>query len=105
MSVWLSGNEQTDEVVIHIKGRLDRNELDNFRDVYKSIGEHERDKPRVVVDLEQATFIDRAGLQELVGMKDFLGYANGEISIVRAPVTIRTLLSNIRYDRQFVITS
>ena len=98
MSIRISRNNS--QITIHIKGRLDRERLPEFRELYQSI---ESETGPLVIDLKEATFIDSMGLHELEGMKTFLGREDGEIVFKHTPSTIKTLLANIRFDRHFQI--
>jgi len=88
------------EIIIRIKGRLDRGSLGEFRLIYRTI--NSRDSA-IVLDLKDTTFIDGLGLSEIKGMKKFLGLENGAISITHTSSAIKALLANIGFDRQFQI--
>jgi len=86
-----------DVVVLRCKGRLNMVAAPALRTVIDEVVE--QGTPRVVVDLEAASFVDSSGLGALVGGLRSARVAGGDLRIAGATEQVRTVLALTKLDR------
>ena len=90
-----------EHAVVTPVGELDLSNVGRLRDVLNEL--YLRAGTQVVVDLDQITFIDSAGLGALIGARRRAYAVNGSLTLVCTQERILRLLAITRLDRVFEI--
>ena len=84
-------------IVVHLAGELDLYNADEVRD---ALGEAIAGSPaRIVVDMEQTTFLDSSGLGALIAGLKSARQAGGDLRVARPTEAVRTVFSLTNLDR------
>jgi N-acetylglucosaminyldiphosphoundecaprenol N-acetyl-beta-D-mannosaminyltransferase len=93
-----------DKAILRIEGRLDTGNRDAFMTrAEEAFEELQRmgNPPRLVIDLERATFLDSSAIGALVGLSKRAHDAGGELVLAAVPQPIGRVLTLTRLDRFF----
>lgn len=85
-----------DEVKICISGRFDFNAHREFRDAVKAVA----DRPKCVVDMEEATYLDSSALGMLLLLKD----QSSDVRIIKCSQEVRKVLEIANFHRLFDVS-
>lgn len=89
-----------DAVILNVQGRLTAENLDDF---HQSSDQVLTLAGNVIVNLENATFLDSAALGSLVGLAKEARRAGGDVWLANVPAGIFTTLRLLRLDSFFPI--
>mgnify|MGYP000240208174 CR=1 FL=1 len=92
---------QRSQVIISIIGHFDSKSLHEFRSCYKELAGGDM---KILVDLEQAVYMDSSAIGMLLAMKDYLGCDYCAIEILNCQPKIMKIFKITNLGNLFKIT-
>ena len=99
MSVVSEVSPDGQKLTISIKGRFDFAKHQEFRQSYE-----DRNLNAVVVDLKDATYLDRTALGMLLLLRDHAGGDHSDIRVVNSSIDVKKILAISNFDKLFDIS-
>lgn len=101
MSISSIYNKETKQVIINISGRFDFSALEEFRKSYMDYSEVKT----YIIDLKKTKYLDSSALGMLLGLRDYAGGDDADITIINTNDEVEKILKITRLDELFTLKS
>lgn len=100
MSVEVTVNASTKELVVKISGRFDFSLHQDFRKISEGTAQNVKS---ITIDLARTDYIDSSALGMLLILRDKVGDNKGLIKVINATADVKKILQIANFDKLFTL--